>query len=121
LIVEAALMHRLEGLNRIAATPAWALGCAGVTCWILALFHGVLDLGVDSGRPRLLLAAGRNALAAYLLPWFSWSLANALELPRLSQFTGEGFAPGLAACFAYTILVVALANALPKIGLSIRA
>jgi predicted acyltransferase len=121
LLIEAAILHRLQGINRMEASPSWAVGCAAVCCWFLAFLHWLLEIRGLAAWASPLAAVGKNALTVYLLPWFLWSLANLLGLPGLVDLVGTNLIACALACIAYTLVVISLALSLEKAGLVIRA
>ena len=102
------------------ASPSWALGCTAICSWFLAFLHWLFDIRGQAAGGSFLSAAGKNALTAYLLPWFLWSLATLLGLPALVNLVGPNLAVGVAACIAYTLVVIGLTLGLERAGLAIR-
>jgi predicted acyltransferase len=56
-----------EGINKIAATPAYCLWSAALACIAWILLYCLLDVAGTGGWAALLRAAGANALLAYFL------------------------------------------------------
>jgi predicted acyltransferase len=71
------VLRPLHGFSKNAGTESWALATAGICCLVFTLFYMILDV-LKLGRAVSFLGpAGRNPLAAYLLPEL---LGNALVL-----------------------------------------
>jgi predicted acyltransferase len=62
------LLRPLHGFSKIAGTESWALATAGICCLVFMLSYLVLDIWKLGRAVSFLIPAGRNPLAAYLLP-----------------------------------------------------
>jgi predicted acyltransferase len=68
LIASGYLLRPLHGFSKIAGTESWALATAGTCCLVFMLFYLLLDILKLGRAASFLIPAGRNPLAAYLLP-----------------------------------------------------
>ena len=68
LTVSGYLLRPLHGFSKIAGTESWTLATAGLCCLAFLVFYLVLDVAGLGRTAAFLVPAGRNPLAAYLLP-----------------------------------------------------
>jgi predicted acyltransferase len=68
LVLAGYLLRPLHGFSKIAGTESWTLATAGICCLVFMVFYLVLDVMKLRRAASLLVPAGRNPLAAYLLP-----------------------------------------------------
>ena len=68
LVLSGYLLRPLHGFSKIAGTESWTLATAGMCCLVFLGFYLVLDVAGLRRAASFLVPAGRNPLAAYLLP-----------------------------------------------------
>jgi heparan-alpha-glucosaminide N-acetyltransferase len=71
------VLRPLHGFSKIGGTESWALATAGICCLVFLLFYVLFDVAKFGRAAAWLVPAGRNPLAAYLLPD---QIANVLAL-----------------------------------------
>jgi len=115
------LLRPLHGFSKIAGSESWALATAGICCLVLMLFYLVLDIWKLGRAASFLIPAGRNPLAAYLLPD---QISNVLlllgglfhiNLWRVFwPFADKGGLPGMLNAAVMTALVLLLTTLLTR-------
>ncbi|HVP89843.1 MAG TPA: DUF5009 domain-containing protein [Terriglobales bacterium] len=115
------LLRPLHGFSKIAGTESWTLATAGLCCLAFLLVYLVLDVAGLRRAAAFLVPAGRNPLAAYLLPE---QLGNVLVLLggvlpvnfyRLFwPFSDRGGLPGMLNAAAMTALILLLTTLLTR-------
>ncbi len=115
------LLRPLHGFSKIAGTESWTLATAGLCCLAFLVFYVVLDVAGLRRAAAFLVPAGRNPLAAYLLPE---QLGNVLvllgavlpvNLHRVFwPFADKGGLPGMLNAAAMTALILLLTTLLTR-------
>jgi heparan-alpha-glucosaminide N-acetyltransferase len=115
------VLRPLHGFSKIAGTESWALATAGICCLVFMLFYLILDVWKLGRAASFLIPAGRNPLAAYLLPD---QITNILLLVgglfhlNLSgvfwPFAAKGGLPGMLNAAVMTALVLFLTTLLTR-------
>jgi len=121
LVLAGYLLRPLHGFSKIAGTESWALATAGICCLVFMLFYILLDVMKLRRAASFLIPAGRNPLAAYLLPD---QISNVLlllggllhlNLWRVFwPFAGKGGLPGMMDAAVMTALVLFLTTLLTR-------
>jgi heparan-alpha-glucosaminide N-acetyltransferase len=62
------VLRPLHGFSKISGTESWTLATAGICCLVFTLFYIILDVLKLGRAASFFIPAGRNPLAAYLLP-----------------------------------------------------
>ena len=119
LYVAGMLLRPLHGINKIAATDAYALVTGGVCCLSFLLVYVVMDVGKLRRWAGPLILVGQNALLAYLLPGILNNLLGVLGLPHILWPYGSAW-PGALNAAALTALVLAITWAATKIGIQLK-
>lgn len=115
------LLRPYHGINKIHATAAYTLVCAGIALALFLLFYWLVDVRQQRRAVAWLLPAGGNALLAYILPDLFEQAAAVLHIPRFWwPFLDSGGAPGLANAAAMTALMLALVALANRAGLRLK-
>ncbi len=121
LLLAGYVLRPLHGFSKNNGTESWALASAGISALVFMLFYLVLDA---ARKPRLgafLVPAGRNPLAAYLLPDLLGSALGVIgglvhaDLWRwLWPFAEKGGLAGMLNAAAWTALILFLTTLLTR-------
>jgi hypothetical protein len=115
------LLRPYHGINKIHATAAYTLVCAGIALALFLLFYWLVDVRQQRGAMAWLLPAGGNALLAYILPDLFEQAAAVLHLPRVWwPYLASGGIPGLVNAAAMTALMLALVALANRVGLRLK-
>jgi predicted acyltransferase len=119
LAVGAILLDPLYGINKIAATPGWALWSAAITAWLWVPLFAIIDVRGWHRWAAPLRGLGRNALLAYLLHPLLLTLMWLFGLSFYDRL-GESAAVGVARSLTTATLLMFLAGWLYRVGLRLR-
>jgi len=115
------VLRPLHGFSKNNGTESWALASAGICCLVFMLFYLLLDILKLGRAASFLVPAGRNPLAAYLLPGVlqsAFALLGGLvhaDLWRLLWPLGDqGGWPGMLNAAAMTALVLFLTTLMTR-------
>ncbi len=121
LVISGYILRPLHGFSKIAGTESWTLATSGICCLVFLVFYLVLDVAGLRRAAAFLVPAGRNPLAAYLLPE---QLANILalagtvfsvDLGRVFwPFAERGGVPGMLNAAVMTALILLLTALLTR-------
>jgi predicted acyltransferase len=121
LIVAGYVLRPLHGFSKVAGTESWALATAGLCCLGFLVFYLVLDVGQLGRAASFLIPAGRNPLAAYLLPdqinnvlMLLGGLLHVSLWRILWPFADKGGLPGMLNAAVMTALVLFLTTLLTR-------
>lgn len=115
------LLRPYHGINKIHATAAYTLVCAGIALALFLAFYWLVDVRQRRRAVAWLLPAGGNALLAYILPDLFEQAAAVLHIPRFWwPFLESGGAAGLANATAMTALMLALVALANRAGLRLK-
>jgi predicted acyltransferase len=119
LFVAGTLLRPLHGINKVAATEAYAL-ISGAWCvfgfFAVYLLMDVLNL---RGWAGWLLPVGQNALLAFILPGILSSFLGVFGAQQVLSLASSGL-PGALNAIVLTALVVALTSAATRVGIRLR-
>ena len=113
------LVRPLHGINKVAATDAYALVSGGICCLAFLLVYWVVDILALRRWAGLLVPIGQNALLAYILPGIVANLFAVIGLPGLLWQFGSGW-PGALNAGVLTVLVMALTWGATRVGIVLR-
>ncbi|HWQ90743.1 MAG TPA: DUF5009 domain-containing protein [Clostridia bacterium] len=113
------LVRPLHGINKNAATEAYALVCGGWCCLGFALVYFVTDVGKIRAWARPIIPVGQNALLAYILPGMVANLLGLFGMERLLWVFHVSWLGALNA-FAVTVLIVFLTWTASRLGIFVR-
>ena len=68
LVIAAYFIRPYGGISKIYATPAWALYCAAICCFIFPFVYWLVDVKGLKNWANFLKPAGQNPLLTYILP-----------------------------------------------------
>ncbi len=119
LYLAGSLLRPLHGINKNAATDAYALVTGAVCCLSFLGVYGVMDLAKFQRWAAPLIPAGQNPLLAYVLPGMLANLLAVLGLEGILWQSTRGW-PGALNAAALTVLVLALTWAATKAGIRLR-
>jgi heparan-alpha-glucosaminide N-acetyltransferase len=115
------VLRPLHGFSKIAGTESWALATAGISCLAFLLFYILLDLLKLGRAAAFLVPAGRNPLAAYLLPdqignilLLAGGLLHVNLWRAVWPFADKGGWPGMLNAAVLTALVLLLTTLLTR-------
>lgn len=115
------LLRPYHGINKIHATAAYTLVCAGIVLALFLLCYVLVDVWGWRRWTVAVLPAGTNALFAYIAPDLWEQLAAVLHLPRVWwPYLANGGVAGLVNAAAMTgamLVLTALAN---RVGLRLK-
>lgn len=115
------LLRPYHGINKIQATEAYTLVCAGIALALFLLFYWVIDVRGHARAGAWLAPAGSNALLAYILPDLFEQAAAALHVPRLWwPYLASGGTAGLLNAAAMTALMLLLVTLANRAGLRLK-
>ena len=111
-----------EGINKIAATPAWCLWSAALTCATWMLLYLVMDVKGIRGWDILVRLAGANPLLAYFLHPVLVALIGVVGLynPLLSYQGSSNPTTAVAGSLCMALTVCILTGLLGRLGLRVR-
>ncbi len=105
------------GISKIGATPAWVLICSGITVGVFALVYWITDLKQINWwgfmRP-----AGTQTLLCYLMPYYAYALIPVLGISLPAVLLTGGI--GLIKSLAFSLLMIAIAGMLGKMGVKVK-
>ena len=113
------LLRPLHGINKVAATDAYALVTGGVCCLSFLVVYCVMDIGHVRQWANPLIPIGQNAVLAYILPGILKHLCEAVGWPGLLSPHGSGWAGALNTS-ALTLLVMAITWGATRIGIQLK-
>ncbi|SFU68870.1 DUF5009 domain-containing protein [Pseudoduganella namucuonensis] len=115
------LLRPYHGINKIHATAAYTLVCAGLVLALFLLFYVLIDVLGWGAWSAMLMPAGANALFAYIAPDLWEQLAAALRLPRFWwPYLASGGVPGLLNAAAMTLAMMGLTALANRAGLKLK-
>jgi predicted acyltransferase len=113
------LLRPLHGINKNAATDAYALVTGGICCLCFLLVYVVMDIGNLRRWAAPLILVGQNALLAYILPGILNNLVAVAGCPNvLWQYKSSG--AGALNAAALTVLVLLLTWAATRVGIRLK-
>ena len=113
------LLRPLHGINKIAATDAYALVTGGICCLSFLLVYAVMDIGNLQRWAAPLVLVGQNALLAYILPGILNNLVAVAGWPGVLWQYGSSW-PGALNTAALTLLVLLITWSATKIGIRLK-
>lgn len=115
------LLRPLHGINKIHATAAYSLVCAGLVLALFILFYVLIDVLQWRAWSAPLMPAGANALFAFILPDLWEQLAAVLHMPRWWwPYLESGGVPGLLNAAALTLAMMGLTALANRAGLRLK-
>jgi heparan-alpha-glucosaminide N-acetyltransferase len=121
LFIAALLLDAPYGINKIHATPAWCLLCAGLTASAWVFLYWRIDVRQHRVLARIVGPAGANPLLAYLLHPLLFMLADLAGIPL--DFYRSAQWPVLASltgCLMMALLVVQLTGLIVRTGYRLK-
>lgn len=119
LLVAGALVRPLHGINKIAATEAYALVSGGWCCLAFLVVYLLMDVGRWRAWAAPVNLVGQNAVLAYVLPGIVGSLFAVIGLSGWLWPFGSGW-PGAMNAAALTVLICAATYTLTRAGFHVR-
>jgi heparan-alpha-glucosaminide N-acetyltransferase len=119
LIAAGYLVRPLHGIDKNAATEAYALITGGICCLSLLVVYAVMDIWHKKAWAEWLIPVGQNALLAYLMPGMLNGLLALVGLKKLFFHYPSGL-PGALNCALLTALVAALTWLATRRGVLVR-
>jgi predicted acyltransferase len=113
------LLRPLHGINKIAATDAYALVTGGICCLSFLLVYWLMDMNKLQRWAGPLIPVGQNALLAYILPGMLRDFFGVIGLPGLLWQYGSGW-PGALNAAVLTALVMAITWGATRIGIQLK-
>ncbi len=113
------LLRPLHGINKIAATDAYALVSGGICCLAFLAVYCVMDWLEVRRWATPLIPVGQNALLAYILPGMMGNLCFVIGLPGILWRYDSGGAGALNAA-AVTLFVMLMTWAATRLGLRLK-
>jgi heparan-alpha-glucosaminide N-acetyltransferase len=113
------LLRPLHGINKIAATDAYALVTGGICCLSFLFVYVVMDVAKLRGWTGPLILVGQNALLAYILPGILNNLVAVAGWPGVLWQYGNSWAGALNAA-VLTVLVLLITWGATKLGIRLR-
>ncbi|WUR14647.1 DUF5009 domain-containing protein [[Empedobacter] haloabium] len=115
------LLRPYHGINKIHATAAYTLVCAGIVLALFLLCYVLVDVWGWRRWTVVVLPAGTNALFAYIAPDLWEQLAAVLHLPRWWwPYLASGGIPGLLNAVVMTVAMLGLTALANRIGLRLK-
>lgn len=119
LLVAGTLMRPLHGINKIAATEAYALVSGGWCCLAFLAVYLLLDVGRWRSWAGPVSLVGQNAVLAYVLPGIVGSFFAVIGLSGWVWLFGSGW-PGALNAGLLTALICTVTYALTRVGFRVR-
>jgi predicted acyltransferase len=113
------LVRPLHGINKVAATDAYALVTGGICCLSFLGVYCVTDVMQLRRWAGPLVPVGQNALLAYILPGIVANFFAVIGLPGLLWQFGSGWAGALNAG-VLTALIMALTWGATRVGIQLK-
>jgi predicted acyltransferase len=113
------LVRPLHGINKVAATDAYALVTGGICCLSFLVVYCVMDVMQLRRWAEPLVPVGQNALLAYILPGIVANFFAVLGLPGLLWQYGSGWAGALNAGVLMA-LIMALTWGATRMGIQLK-
>ncbi len=113
-------LYGLYGVDKIAATPSWALFSTAICILIFMLCYGVLDVGGKKGAYPFFKPIAVNPLLAYLLHVM---LIYVFRLAGFASFYGSQLGAGIIGILraaAYTGFIYLITRLLTKAGVKLK-
>jgi hypothetical protein len=109
--------HSVWITSKIQATPPWVLYCSAISVGMYALLTFLVDKG-GARWFRLIRVAGTATLTCYLMPYVAYSISAIFHI-QLPEGMHAGLL-GILSCVAFSLLMLALAWGIGKIGLRLK-
>jgi heparan-alpha-glucosaminide N-acetyltransferase len=119
LYVAGQLLRPLHGINKVAATDAYALVTGAICCWSFLVVYWLMDMLNVRRWARPLIPVGENALLAYIQPGMIRDLFVVVGSGSLLWQYGTGWAGALNAG-VLTLLTLTLTWGATKIGIRLK-
>jgi predicted acyltransferase len=113
------LLRPLHGINKIAATDAYALVTGGMCCLSFLLVYWLMDMNKLRRWADPVIPVGQNALLAYILPGMLRDFFGVIGLPGLLWQYSSGW-PGALNAAVLTALVMAITWGATRIGIQLK-
>ena len=113
------LVRPLHGINKVAATDAYALVTGGICCLSFLVVYCVMDVMQLRRWAGPLVPVGQNALLAYILPGMVANFCAVLGLPGMLWQYGSGWA-GVLNAGVLTVLIMALTWGAMRVGIQLK-
>jgi len=113
------LLRPLHGINKVAATDAYALVTGGICCLSFLLVYAVMDIANLRRWASPLIVVGQNALLAYILPGILNNLVAVAGWPGVLWRYASGW-PGALNAAALTLLILLITWGATKLGIRLR-
>ena len=117
--VAGTLLRPLHGINKVAATDAYALVTGGICCLSFLAVYVVIDVMRLRRWAGPLGPVGQNALLAYILPGILANFVAVIGLPGLLWPYGSGWTGALNAG-VLTVLIIALTWGAMRVGIQLK-
>jgi heparan-alpha-glucosaminide N-acetyltransferase len=122
LVLAGLVSDAFEGINKIAATPAWCFWSSALTCFAWMLLYRLIDVAGYRGWTILIRPAGANPLVAYFLHPIILELLSLAGLDGLLLAYKSSPQPWLvvAGSIGMAVFVCAATGLLGRLGLRVR-
>lgn len=104
------------GISKIYATPAWALYCAAICCFVFPLVFWLVDMKGLKSWANFLTPAGKNPLLTYILPPFIYAIIGYGFYPEWLRDGVTGFFWSI----IFSLLILWLAKLLTRLGVKLH-
>jgi heparan-alpha-glucosaminide N-acetyltransferase len=104
------------GISKIYATPAWALYCAAICCFVFPLVFWIVDVKGQKTWANFLTPAGQNPLLTYILPPFIFAVAGYGIIPA---WVKDGII-GIFWSVIFSLLILWIAKLLTRLGVRLH-
>ncbi len=113
------LLRPLYGVNKVQATPSWCLWCSAFTTIGWVALYWLIDLKKAGKGFKIVGAAGRNALFAYVLSAVipTFFLVAGIPYERLGE---SALAVGLARSIVFALAMIGFAAAADSVKLRLK-
>ncbi len=104
------------GISKIYATPAWALYCSSICCFIFPLIFWIVDIKGQKSWADFLTPAGQNPLLTYILPPFLYAVVGYGIFP---SWLKDGVT-GIFWSIIFALLILWVAKMLTRLGIRLH-
>ena len=112
------LTRPVWGISKIQGSPSWLAICTGIGFLLFLILYYIADIKKKVNWARIIAPAGTATLTCYMIPYFVYPVRafTGIRIPEI--FTVSVL--GLAASFAFALLIVIFTGVLEKKGFKLK-
>lgn len=112
------LTRPIWGISKIQGSPSWLAICTGIGFLLFLILYYIADIKKKVNWARIIAPAGTATLTCYMIPYFVYPLRSFTGI-RIPEIFSVSFL-GLAASFAFALLIVIFTGVLEKKGFKLK-